>query len=213
MNLLIHYVIAYIVTSLTLFLLGTFVLLKDIKRKVYRTFAIYCYATALWSGGAAYAVIAPDKTTAFIWTRIFHSGVIFITPCFVHFVYSLLQIDKGRRKIIIINYIICCIFLILNFTKYLISDVTPRCSLKYYFQPGILYPFFLLFWICLAIYGLYELFRAFRNSIGARHNQLKYLFWGTLIGYLGGAPNYLPAFKSKYTRLIHFAHMVLLFIA
>ena len=78
MSILIHYIIAFSITSLTLFGLGLFVYLRDRKKKVNQTFAFWIICAAIWSGGSAFCVNGPNEMAALIWARIFHIGVIYI---------------------------------------------------------------------------------------------------------------------------------------
>lgn len=197
MNSLNQYVIALSLTSGTIFILSAFVYLKGINKKINQTFALYSLSTAIWSGCEAYAISTTNQANALLWWRINHIGVIFIPVFFVHFVFSLLGLNERKRRFIKIIYSIAFMTLAFDLTPLLIQEVVPKFSFNYFIEPGILYvPFFLL-WLSLVIYGVFVLGRAYLKSSGARRNQLKYLWWGTMIGYIGGAPNFLPTFNIE----------------
>lgn len=198
MNILTHYVIALLTTAATLFSLGIFVYLKNRKGKVNRAFTIFVLSAAIWSFGESGLIVARDKMSAIFLARLLHSGVIFIPACFLHFIFELVNI-KGKKQIILkAAYIFSFVFLIFNnFTKLLLPSVTPKFSFNYYWDTGILYPYYITIWFAIVIYGLYELRKAYLHSTGAKHNQLKYVFWAPLIGYSGGVSNYLPAFNIE----------------
>ena len=183
---LVNYFVALLVSSITIFALAIFTYLKGKEKRVNQTFALYSVATALWAGAEAFSIITSDRNLSLFLWRLNHVGVIFIPVFFIHFVYSLLEIKGKKKRIVVICYLISIVFLIFDFTKLLILEVVPKFSFKNFINPGIIYPFFFSFWIIEAIYGLYELIRAHGKSIGVKRNQLKYLTWGTLIGYLGG---------------------------
>lgn len=189
-------VIALSTTSIAIAILAAFIYLKGRKKTVYWTFALYSLSTALWSGGEAYSISTTSKELGLLWWRINHIGVIFIPVFFVHFVYSLLELNNRRRNIVKAVYIFALIFSILDATKLLILEVVPKPPFNYFINPGVIYPLFFFLWLSLAIHGLVELFKAYFKSTGARRNQLKYLTWGTLVGYIGGAPNFLPTFNN-----------------
>lgn len=194
MNILNQYIICLSVTSATLLLLGSLVYFKNRTKSVNKTFLWYNISTALWSGCEAYAISTYNKTVVLIWWRIDHIGIIFIPTFFLHFVFSLLDIKGKKRLLILASYISSFVFLCINTTPLLVREVVPKFSFRYFINPGVLYPLFLLFWVITVVYGIFELFKAYLNSSGGKRNQLKYLCWGTLIGYLGGSANFLPVF-------------------
>lgn len=198
MNILIHYVIALLTTAATLVSLGIFVYLKNRKGKVNQAFAIFVLSAAIWSFGESLLIVAQNERSAIFLARLLHSGVIFIPACFLHFIFELVDI-KGRRQIILkASYMFSLIFFIFNnFTKLLLPSVSPKFSFNYYWNTGILYPYYFTGWLVIVIYGLYELRKAYLRSTGAKRNQLRYVFWAPLIGYAGGVSNYLPAFNIE----------------
>lgn len=197
MNLLPHYITSLLLTSIIFFSMGTFVLWKNTKRLVNITFFLHFISVAIWSFFEALSIYVPDHNTALLLWRINHVGVIFIPIFFLHFVFSLLNIKETKRKVLFIAYILGFIFLILDATNLLIADAVPKFSFRHFQEPGIIYPIFFFLWIVAVVYGHYELFKAYSNSTGARRNELKYHFWGVLLGYVGGAPNFLPSFHIE----------------
>lgn len=198
MNILIHYVIALLTTATTLFSLGIFVYLKNREGKVNQAFSIFVLSAAIWSFGEARLIVARDENSAIFLARLLHSGVIFIPACFLHFIFELLDIKGRKQRILKAAYMFSFVFFIFNnFTKLLLPSVTPKFSFNYYWDTGILYPFYITVWFAIVIYGLYELRKVYLCSTGARRNQLKYVFWAPLIGYGGGVSNYLPAFNIE----------------
>lgn len=98
---------------------------------------------------------------------------------------------------VLLCYILSFIFLFLDATPLLIKEVEPKFSFRYFINPGELYPIFLIFWVSIVFYGIFEIFKAYINSTGGKRNQLKYLCWGTLIGYIGGAFNFIPTYNIE----------------
>jgi len=58
-------------------------------------------------------------------------------------------------------------------------------------DPGIFYHLFLFFWLFYAVYAIYFLFKEYYSSSGIKQSQIRYILIGTILGYLGGATNYL----------------------
>lgn len=197
MNLLNHYVIALVITAFATFLMGILVYIKGRKKQLNRIFALYSLSIAIWSLGESYLVAAPNETIALFWAREMHIGVVFIVTFFVHFVFELLNIYEKKRKIIYAVYIYSFIFLLLDFTKFFIPEAVHKLSVNYFLNPGPAYFPFVCIWLGLATYGTIELFKVYLQSSGARRNQLKYLCWGTLLGYAGGPANFLLVFNIE----------------
>lgn len=205
MNLLPHYVIALLLTSVTFATMGVFVLLKNSRSLVNRTFFLHFISIATWSLFEGLGIFVPNKDLALLLWRVNHIGVIFIPIFLIHFIFSLLDINKSKKKVLFTIYSIGLIFLILDATDLFISDVVPKFSFRYFIEPGIIYPVFFFLWITAAIYGHYELYKAYSSSSGARRNQLKYHFWGLMTAYIGGTPNFLPTFYIEIYPINPFA--------
>lgn len=196
MTILQHYVSALLTPAIALLVLGLFVYFQNVKGAINRSFAIYTMSAFLWSFGEAMLVIAPNKAMAIFWNRICNFGIFFLATGFLHFVFNLLEItDTRKRQVIPCAYIFSLISTGLLFNKaFFLPDPIPKFSLNYFIYPGAIYFLFVIVWFLIIAYGLFHLFRAYYNSTGKRRNQLRYLCWGTLIGYIGGAPNYCLTF-------------------
>lgn len=194
-----NYFISSLLTGITTFVLAIFVLTKNPKSKLYRAFFFYTISISAWSFPYAFMANAPTKQIGTILGHVFNFGVGFICVCFVHFVLILTEMEeKKRQKIIRPLYIIAVIFTILVPTRLMVAGVKPKFGLNYFINPGPVYYLYVVFWLSCIIFGMLKLFTEYRMSTGARRNQLKYLFFGSLIGYMGGPANFLLVFDIKY---------------
>jgi signal transduction histidine kinase len=121
---------------------------------------------------------------------------LFIPAIFLHFVNSLVKQVRNNRIIFFI-YSISLIFLIFDFTPLFIKDVRPVLSFRYYGTPGIIFPFFLFFFVGVAVYSHYILIKYFKKSQGQTRNQIRYLIFATMIGFLGGGTTFFPNFNIE----------------
>jgi hypothetical protein len=80
-------------------------------------------------------------------------------------------------------------------TSLFFSGVRWAFDSVYYVLGGALYPIYIAWWITLVLFSHYQLIRAYRTASPGRKNQIKYFFFATAIGYLGGSINYFPAFR------------------
>ena len=193
----INFIAVLWITAVTTFLLGIFVWLKRRHSHVNRTFALYCFSISWWSFCEIWGISASAKETALYWTRLEQVGVFFIPTFFVHFIISLLNI-KDKKWLIKSAYCFSAITALFCFTPLMIADSVPISAAPYvkrFGTPGLAYHFAILLFLIFIAYGLAELYKAYRASTGARRNQLKYLFFSTLFGYVGGGANFLLVYN------------------
>jgi len=189
MNYFNHFTFSALLTSITTLLLGFFVLLKGRwKKRLYRTFALYCFSISLWSFCVTkFTPGFQDPTT--LWGRFLHLGAILIPAFFVHFVLEFL--GEKNKKVLIVTYSVATIFLIFNFFTELFIKGTVNKPAYSYPNPTGVYPLYFIFFILCVIYGLYKLFMASLITGGIRRNQIRYLLWSSVLGYLGGLKNFV----------------------
>ena len=200
MNPLNHYAIAPLLTSLSAFVLASFVYFKNRKSKINRIFALYSLVIAVWSfcqGLLFYAQGPEDRAMALLWARLLHCSAFFIPTLFLHFILIFLDEIKRRKNALILPYVISFSLLPICQTRLFIKDMVPKFSFRYIVDPGPVYSFCLLFFVGYVGYGLYKLFKAYRAFSGIRANQTKYLLWGSLFGYMGGSINFLWVFNIR----------------
>ncbi len=189
MNYFNHFTFSSLLTAITTFILGVFVLFKRrFRRLLYIIFALYSFSISWW------CLCVTKFTSDFqdpylIWGRLLHLGAILIPAFFIHFVFEFLE--EKNRVIIFLCYLIAGVFLGFNFfTRLFIKGITNKTFYSYP-TPSIVYPFYFAFFAICVFFGLYKLFRASLITSGARRNQIKYLLWSSLFGYLGGFKNFM----------------------
>ena len=153
------------------------------------------FSVSLWTWSLFARELAYEKTTALFFVRSCYVGTIFLPAFFFHFVSSLLKFEK--YSLILFFYGLSVTFLVFDFTPLLIKDVRPILSFRYYGIPGPVYPFYTLFLIGLMNFSHYILIKYFKKSEGQTRNQIKYLLFASVIGFLGGATTFLPVFNIE----------------
>lgn len=118
------------------------------------------------------------------------AGAIFIPSSFLHFSITLIDQRKKYLKTILFGYLISTFFLLLDFTPLFVEGIKQRLFFNYWPTAGIAYAPFLAFFIGLTIYAHVLMYKSFRQVGGLKRNQIKYVFLGTTIGFLGGSTNY-----------------------
>jgi len=171
--------------------LGLVVYYKNRKRIINRTFGLFCFFVAIWSYAYYFWQVSTTDEAALFWSRALMGGAIFITISYFHFTLGLLNKIQEKKKILIIGYLVFFFFFLANFTSFFVEDVKPKLNFQFWPEPGILYLPFLLLWFFYALYSVYLLLKGYLSSSGMAKNQLRFILLGTIIGYLGGATNYL----------------------
>jgi len=188
------FAISGILIAVSCFLLSLLVFKSNPKKRINQISALSGLCVAIWGVGIYVIAQTIDKNSAFLYWRLAHIGVIFIPVFFVHFVYKLLGINN--KKVLRIIYALGLLFLIANITSsWFISDMRWVFGSFYYDSPpGIIYPFFIFFFVALAVYGNYELIKAYFKETSTKRYQIKYYLIGSLIAYVGGSTAFLPVF-------------------
>ena len=189
-----YYTISALINGVTSLILSCFVYLKNRNAEINKKFVLFGLAVTFWSFSLFFWNLANYKTSAFFWARLLLIGATLIPPTFLHFVFILIDKDfkiSNIKKIIYYNYLLAAVFIIINFTPYFIVDVREKLSFKFWPDPGILFVPFLLYFISNVIYAHLVMYKSMKAAPSVtKHNQIKYVFLGTLIGFIGGSSNY-----------------------
>jgi len=189
------YVISCALTGTVSFLLGIFVFQRNRSSNVNMLWMILNFSASLWSWGLFGRELSSNKATALFFVRLCYVGAIFIPPLFFHFATTLVKRRKLGLTVTVYGISLC--FLLLDFTRLFIKDVGPILSFRYYGIPGTFFPIFVLSFITIIGYSHYILIKHLRKSEGVVRNQVKYLLFATIIGFLGGGTTFLPTFNIE----------------
>ena len=189
------YIISCAITGTLSVLLGTFVYFKNRSSNVNKIGFLLSLSVSLWSWSLFAKEVYIEKTTAIFFIRLAYAGAIFIPTLFFHFVISLLNLSKN--KLILSFYALSVIFLVFDFTPLFIKDIKPILFFRYYGIPGKVFPLFVISFISIIGYSHYILIKHFRKAEGQTRNQIRYLLFAAIIGFLGGASTFLPNFNIE----------------
>ena len=201
MNIVQHHLAALLISAACVSLLALFVLFKDPQKKINRVFAFYSFCIVLWCSGQAYYMSSINTFESVLGAVIFHSGALCISSAFVHFVYTLLKLDKTKKNVVIFLYIGSFIFIAADLITFNFQENTS--GLKNLRPP--LLSAMLIYWSGSVLYAFVLLFKAYGRSSGLRKKQFKYLITGSLLGYAGGGTNLLPALGIDLMQITPFA--------
>jgi signal transduction histidine kinase len=185
------------VSSFLIFLFGFFVFLQKIKNKLNQFWFLFNLFVAIWLGALGETMATKNSNIAFIFQKILYIGTILIPVYFVNF--SLILTRKENKKITKLNFLFASFFLIiLFFTNLFIRRIKEMIPFGYWpVEVGPLYYPFLIWFAALVIYGFILLKRGYKNIKipQIEREQIRFIFYGLLIGFLAGSLNFLLDFN------------------
>lgn len=170
------------------FLIGIFVFLKNKKDQINLRFFLFCLSAAVWSAGYFCWQIAADENSALLWSRLLMVGAIFIPLTHFHFVLAFL--GKKRKIALRVGYGLTLFFLVISFSRYFVTGVSPKMFFPFWPNPGILYGPFLLMFFSYTAYAWHLLVKENRKSTGIKRQQIRYILISSVISFLAGSTNY-----------------------
>lgn len=194
--LLVNHLIGFSLISIVLPSIAAWVYLSRPNNLLNRAFAIYCMAIGWWAFFTIFLILASTETRGLFWDRVGFSAVVLIPSLLVHFIAAFTRDDKQFKKVIQLTYLLSFFFLgALWFTRLLIAGVRPKFGMNYFTVPGILYSFFIGFFISIVVFALFLLRRMARNSTNPKiKKQATLLFWFSVVGYASGSCDYFLAY-------------------
>jgi len=199
------FVASALLTSTASFLLAIFVYFKGPKKAINQTLALFSLVLAIWTFAQAMTGIVEEKEIVIIWARVQLGAAVFLTPFFLHFVFSLLGKTQENKNILWFSYLLALVLLALDFTPLFVNDVRAIEGFRYYPTLTPVYAVFAVWLVTSFIYGLGQLIFALRQASGEQYKKILYVFVASLIGFLGGGTSFFPIFKINLPIVSHFS--------
>ncbi|MCL5411968.1 MAG: ATP-binding protein [Patescibacteria group bacterium] len=191
-----YYLISALINFISSFALGGLVLYRNPKGIVNSTFALFAFSAVLWSFSYYIWQTASTAQTALFWSRALMAFAIFIPIFYLHFVFAFLGVLNEKKKFLIFSYFLFICFFLLNLlTPQIVSHTEPLLEFPFWPIPGSFFHALLLVWLGYMTYSIHLLYRAYRDSIGLKKQQVRYLLLSMLIGFGGGITNYFLWYK------------------
>ena len=187
---MIFYPISALLNAITSTILCVIVITRNPKSHLNRSFAYFAASVALWSYFYFLWQISKSSEAALLWCRVLMAFAIFIPTAFLHFSVTLIGQSKKYLKTIIFWYLVSFVFLLSDFTPLFVKEIKPQLSFPFWPMAGIAYGPFLAMFIGLTVYAHILMYKSYRRLSGFEKNQIKYVFLGTSIGFIGGTTNY-----------------------
>ncbi|MFA7114489.1 MAG: histidine kinase N-terminal 7TM domain-containing protein [Candidatus Omnitrophota bacterium] len=187
------YALSGLINGITSTVLGIFIFLKVRRRgdnPLYISYVFFCLSVSVWSYFYFAWMITGIPQKALLYSRCLMMGAMYIPIFYLHHLLYLLGNFNEKKAIIFFGYLFTFVFLLFGFSPYYVESVSLKFCFEFWPNPGIAYHMFLILWFYFVAYGVYILLRSFKNTTGAKRNQIKYVLFATVCGWLGGATNF-----------------------
>ena len=175
--------------AITALALALFIYARKPRSEINIRYAIFNLSVFAWAGCYFFWPITQNnKEETLFWFRILHFGSIFCSITYFHFICTFL--GKHKKYLIRAGYIVAVFFSAFLFTPLFVKDVRPIFALKYWGVPGVLYPFYLIYFFFYVLVSLYLVFAEWRKAVEPKKTQYAYLLLATILGWIGGSVNY-----------------------
>jgi two-component system NtrC family sensor kinase len=194
------YALNFIIGAVFTLSAGLVVFFKGQSRAITRqTWLLLCIATSIWHTGRFLIAWTSGPAVAQNIVYLIYCGAIFIPPLYLHFSLSLLNKEKHLRVALIGAYSVAFLEFVLLLTGQLTEGVRFDRQLGYYEIPRRLYILHFLVFAVVPTYGIFELVDHYRKSdLPVKKNQLRYVIFASLIGFLGGGTSFLPIIQASF---------------
>lgn len=209
------FALSSMVTAIATILLGSFVLIKNMRSKQNRAWFYTSCAIFLWTFGLFWCFQDQTAVQAMFWQKILYLGTILIPITYYYYCCLLVGKQKEHRFWLTLGFSLAIIFVfLLFFTNLLISGIIPRNDIGYWaitFTP--VYYFFLVYFVFYILLLFWTLSRGMKENDGIKKKQIKFVYYAGLVGFSGGSFNFLLDFGINYPIGNLFVFLYVAFIA
>lgn len=186
----IYFAFSAIFNTIVSILLGFFILFKNTKSEINRSFFYFCVAVAFWSIFYIGWPLSKTASETLFWFRLLHIGACFTPITYFHFVVNWLGVYRQKKIIVYFGYFLAAFFSLFVFSHYFIAGMIPKFAMRFWAEPGILYHFYLLYFFGFAILSSVLLYLSCIKISGIKKYQIKCILLGMALSFIGGSTNY-----------------------
>lgn len=178
--------------------LALLVFLRNPSGKTHRAYLFFGLSVGLYSIGYFFWGMSRTVHDALFAFKVLTTGIILINSGYLEFAFNLLEVREQKRLFLFALHILNALFVILVWKEVLFADVSRRNVWGYWPYPKFSFFVYFLIWAWQMGYGLLAIGRGYLRATSWRAIQLRYVFYSTLIGYIGGGTNWLPWFGIDF---------------
>ena len=163
------------------------------KNVIQRIWAVFNIILCFWGIVIFFIGVERNSQVVYLFWKAFLILLAFIFITFYHLVYAYCK--NQNKAFLIFAYFQGIIFsLLIVGTNVFGNSVTFLFHQFYYLKPNITFSIFFIIWCFILFKALGGLWRFIKSSSDTKRLQAKYLFYSSVIGFLGGATTALPGY-------------------
>jgi signal transduction histidine kinase len=178
-------------------LILSIVIFKFASNRIHYIWGTFNLVVTLWSFGTYLAGISSNASQALFFWKLTYVFAAFISVMFLHLVHLFCRIK--RRSLLIFAYVqaLCFIPIIIG-TNLFFNSTTLIFKNIFYHNATPLFSLFMIIWISNVLIAFIELYKFKNSAKGVLGTQSNLLFWGMLIGFIGGTSTIIPAYQLPF---------------
>ena len=195
------YALSSLITALTSILLGFFVLFKNPKGKQNKLWFYTSISIFLWTFSLFWCFIANNIQIALLSQKVLYIGTTLIPIFFYNYCLVLTNFQNYYKYKIkfYIGSILASIFILLIPTNLLIKNILLKNEIGYWpIEFTFIYYFYLAYFSFFVIDSVIVLSKGIKIYSGNIKQQIKFVFYAALVGFIGGSFNFLLDFNFNY---------------
>ncbi|MBP9854374.1 MAG: GAF domain-containing protein [Candidatus Omnitrophica bacterium] len=196
------FALAGLSVTVVCFLLAFFIFI-NVKRHVHRLWALFNISVGIFGFGTFLVGISQTYDQAFLSWKITIFGVSLIAMFFYHVIYEFCQLNDQKM----LRFVYChgILFAFLGVaTNTTFHSMRYAFNQFYYYKAGVGFNILFPIWLFIVFTSFGNLFVYFNRIGGIKQIQGKYLFWGMLLGFLGGSTTSFPSWGIDVYPAWHF---------
>ncbi len=185
------YAVSALINAVSSLSLGLIILSKRSNNSSF-SFSLFCFSIAFWSIGYFLWQISVSEEQAIFWLKSLTLGSIFVPIFFFYFSVVFLKIYKKliSKIIFYLGLIFGFFILVLTPTNLFVESVENKLSFNFWPNAGSLYWLLLSVFCFYLIVSIFLFLRGYKNSSGINKEQIRFILFGTGLGFLGGVTNF-----------------------
>jgi len=178
----------------TTFALFTFLIIKNRRSPICRSFALFTLSISVWSLMYYFSLISTNQKHIELFLRTCMIGVLFMPSTLLDFVNNFLLLSL-KKILIKINYFISFIFALTVYSNLFSYGFGEYLIFPYWGRAGIVLSIHLVQIFLCSVFFTITMWRGFHGNKGLFRQQILYVFLGLTIGLLVGFMNYCLWFR------------------
>ncbi|MDZ7798291.1 MAG: ATP-binding protein [Patescibacteria group bacterium] len=192
------FAISTLLTGILSLVLIIFIFVSRKRSKLTNIWILVSACVCLWSLGLFVVSSVENELIAEIAQIVLDFSAIFIPVFFLYFVIHLVGWGDKYRKLFRILFVFFTFFGLFSLTPWFKIGVENKPPFQYWVKVGDFYLLFPIFFIIMAAISIIILLKSYKKTSGLKRQQIKYVLICALIGFVGGATNFLPQYLPLY---------------